>query len=196
LDQPVPEGGYLTGQFDFGVSFAEIRSIVLEFVMPDGFDHTVFIVGNSSHSRTLTVLMHETGDPFTLPEWLPAPFHISPGEAAFAGTFFVTDPKTGDCLYGDGPRDCGQRIWQDFVLSGRGNVTFLDTHHSTYNSYSPGVPSKSSVSYGLPGHIKSAFLTIVGTPVPEPNSASVFLFSAALMMHSIRRCRVEANMSR
>ena len=83
-----------------------------------------------------------------------------PTNLPFFGSFVCPAFAFGDCT---GP------IWPKSVFSGRGRVAFVDVLRR----------ATSSNSYGPPGEIGSAYLTIVGTPVPEPSSLILLIVGAA-----------------
>jgi hypothetical protein len=169
-------GGYLSAPFDFGTSFSEIESVTLQFVMPGGYQGFAATTGNSSVIRSLDLLLYPVAAP--VPEiWQNSATSL--GTSALdisAGTLdefrFVYSVSSGnDSL----PLD-----WPDFLLTGRGQVGWVDEVYASHHPLPDRMPFSSTTSWVLPGEIRSAQLTIVGTPVPEP--ASVVLIAAGAVI--------------
>jgi hypothetical protein len=190
LDQLEPDGDYLTADFDFGTAFSQVDSFMLEFVMPNGYEGVSATTGNSSWSRKLNVVIHDGAAPLDLGFASPPasfrqsfsrvrhgiPAHFDVGRSLIC--FTAVDCREGICLTAE---DCPEPAWPNFVLSGRGRVEFVEVRHSWSHPLPSGVTVSSSTSYGSPGEIVSAQLTIVGTPVPEPSSLVLVICGGVCM---------------
>lgn len=58
------DGDYLVADFDFGTRFTSIEQVMLEFVLPSGFESVSSTTGNSSYTSKITYALLE--DPVAL----------------------------------------------------------------------------------------------------------------------------------
>lgn len=171
--QSEARGSYLSAPFDFAVEFSHVDTVKLTFVMPDGYVGTAFTTGNSFYFRDLVLLVHDLSSPlgslydiydyYSPTALVNAVGGVSPntlGEFGF-GRPYITFP-------GDPPPEL---TWPDFIFSGRGNVSFIDSHETGLNLLSPiRTADDERMSWLPPGNILSARLTIEGTAAPEPGA--------------------------
>jgi hypothetical protein len=168
-------GDYLTGEFDFGVSFSHVDSLKFEFAMPNGYIGFAPTIDNN-YSRALYVVIHGTNDSidfgniglgFPLASSLFANFsQIDPAESAELNFNALTPPIAW-------PDDLKQ-AFRDFVNSGHGRVMFVDTEFRL-----SGLPLGYVASYAIPEGITQARIIITGTPVPEPGIVGLLLLAGA-----------------
>lgn len=201
LNQPDVDEGILTVDYDFGTAFSHIDSVALEFVMPNGFDGGGGTTGNSSWWRTLNVVLQGTEEPIDFSSSTAWPSYSSTLEY-LTGDLWRVYPQRPTKL-GFLPPNLGIGIicshgtcnepfepeWPDFVHSGRGSIAFFDFHQASYHPLPSGNTVSSSTSLGPAGKIESAYLTIVGTPVPEPNSLALLLIGLAFTTRSRTQIR-------
>ena len=178
-----PDGEYLSAAFDLGIEFTAIQSVLLEFVMPTGYEGTSMRMGNSGYSQTLQLKLHGTG---TLPDGLIGPYEaIStnlptvPANEPTQVLFFnlIRYVMTGD----PGPTPSPLR-WPSYLFEGKGQISLYELN----SSWSHSSPTGATVnSWSLPPVVEDMRLFITGTIVPEPSSV---LFAAlALAAGALRR---------
>ena len=172
-----PDGSYLSAPFDFGISFSQVESLTLEFVMPSGYEGTVLSTGNSSYIRSLGIVSHDASAQIELLLPLGATYSLS------QSVFRIPAEATTSIGFLSPPLYIGERIevastWPSFVLQGSGRIALIDIS----SSYSHPLPTKivvsSTITWSTPGSVIVASLTIVGTPVPEPHCLLLLLLGA------------------
>jgi PEP-CTERM motif len=181
---PSDAGDRLVADYDFGFAFSHVESLEFEFEMPAGYEGYFATTGNSSWSRTMHVVLHDETDAIDLTEiGLGMPItslsstvvHVVPG--APAGFKFVT-------LLGPGETPAFD--FDEFVLSGHGRITVVDSMRSDIHPLPDHVSSSSKTSYSLPHEISSARITITGTAVPEPAALSMMLLGVCSLVGGLK----------
>ena len=187
LDQPDGNNEFATADYDLNITFSHIESITLDFVMPDGYEGIYATTGNSTFSTSLEVVLHDLEDPILLGP-LPLPI-LSPNAASqsinqvlpqisthlsFGNTISICYPN------GEYPEPPTPE-WPNFILSGQGRLSFINVNVSSYHPLPSGTVVSSSTNLNSPGGVSEAYLTIVGTPVPEPSSLVILLSSVAFV---------------
>ena len=190
---PGTDGDYLSADFNFGTAFSHIDKVLLEFVMPNGYESSAVTTGNSSSIRTLQVVIHDLEEtinrdsPFLWPPTVP----VEP-ERAWPPNYFIQ--QLGDigsqlptnlefvgwrpnsiCSPAEYCPELPEPEFPNFLFSGRDRIAFIDTVHNSYHPLPSGDGGWSSMNLGSPGVINSAFIRISGIPVPEPSSLVLFL---------------------
>lgn len=168
-----PRGEYLTASYDFGVAFREIHSVTLALDMPDGYQGTAMTTGNSSLFRSLSMQIHDLADQ-------PPVEYFS----QYLGTSALDVPSGSiDFMMGRLLVNAGGSTtladWPAFLLSGSGNVSFIDVATSYYHALPDGIGSTGTTTWTPPIGIAGARLIIGATPVPEPSAATLALVGIA-----------------
>jgi hypothetical protein len=191
-----PDGEYLSAAFDLGVELTAIQSVVLEFVMPAGYEGTFVRSGNSSSSQTLQLKLHDTG---TLPDSLIGLYvggqtglheGIStnlPRVAANEQTHVLFYNLIHYMMTDDpGPTPSPLR-WPSFLFEGEGQISLYELSSSWSHSLPTGATVSSTNEWLLPPAVEEMRLTITGTVVPEPSS--VLFATLAVAAGALRRKR-------
>jgi hypothetical protein len=166
-------GMFLSAPFDFGTAFADIQSVLLEFISPAGYQGTAVTTGNSSVFSSLNMLLYGAATP--VPDW----WYNSPSSlGASAFTVRAGEPKQILFLHSASlAGDTTPLDWPEFLFTGRGQVGWTNEIHASRHLIGSGMES-SSISWLLPGEVQSAQLKVVGTPIPEPPSHLLLLVGA------------------
>lgn len=180
-------GEYRVAAFDFGVEFAQIESINLEFVMPEGYEGTALTTGNSSYWSQLSIGITDVnsssigfGELHNPPLALAITLFNLPADqtSEFAFPPYQVFSWDGEPLI--------PPTWPEFAFDGLGQVIFIDVNRSSFHPLPTGDAISSSTTWGDPGAIESVRLTIVGTPVPEPTAVSYLLLSGITLLGFVR----------
>jgi hypothetical protein len=173
-EQTAPLGSYISAPFDFGTGFLQIDSVTLEFMMPGGYEGYAVTTGNSSSSRWLHLVLHDTET--VVPNiWANSGTTLASWGSDIEDNELAQFAFKGFLSFGQGDTE---PVWPDFILGGTGRVSWVDEFHSSYHPLPDGVGGSSSTSWLIPGEIVSAQLTIVGTPVPEASSVTLLAVGA------------------
>ncbi|MEZ6070080.1 MAG: PEP-CTERM sorting domain-containing protein [Pirellulales bacterium] len=194
LDQANPNGDYLTGEFDFVKSFAKIEQVMIEFVMPEGYEGTFVTTGNSSWSRMLFFLLQDGAEPIDFEATPPFSLPFSTATRLSSSQFRVSPQTATNAQFNLGTlcfpdAECPEPIWPDFLVAGQGRVAFVDVNQSSYHPLPTGAVMGSSTSYLSPGEVTAARVIIVGTLVPEPHSILLLGGLGCAMIVSCRNRR-------
>jgi hypothetical protein len=184
--QAAPDGEYLSAAFDLGIKFTAIQSVVLEFVMPAGYEGSFVRTGYSSYSQTLEVKLHETGTlPGSLLRFEEGMSTNLPRVAANEQTqvlfYNLILHMLTDDWFGSPPA----LRWPSFLFEGEGQISLYELNSSWSHSLPTGITVSSTTEWLLPPAVEDMRLTITGTLVPEPSC--VMLTSLFVAVATLRR---------
>ena len=171
-----PHGDYLSAEFDFGTAFSNVESLTLEFTLPNGYQGFLSSTGTSTSSRNLEVMVHDPAIPLDDPRLADLRFRRSqslfdvPATTEYALRFKDLSEFGKPLLAG--------AAWPKFMLQGYGQVSLTDILMSSSQQLVDGSESD-NFSWSPPSEISGLRLTVVGTLVPEPNSALICLIGVA-----------------
>ena len=170
-------GDYLSAEFDFGTKFTDVESVTLEFTLPNGYQGSIATTGNTIYSRNIDLVLHDLGT--SAADQNPTDTRFGRRQsllnisAASPYSFQFKDlTDFGNPLFAG-------IAWPDFVLQGRGQVSLIDIFMASSQPLMQEAGSNPTISWSPPSEISGLRLTVVGTLVPEPNSALICLIGVA-----------------